>query len=396
MSRSNTAAARPTVGLVLPGGGARGAYQVGVLKAISEFMPPGHNPFPVVTGTSVGSINAASIASGAADFQMAARGLAKLWLGLHADGVYRTDFRAVASTAARWVTSFAVGGLGKGNPESLLDSSPLGETLRRTIPFEKIDEAIASGALHAVGITASSYGRGRAVTFFQARQGVRDWTRARRDGVHEKLTADHLLASTSLPFLFPAHRIGTEYFGDGSLRSTSPLSPAIHLGADRLLVIGARDPKPDTLKNKPERTTYPSLGELGGYMLDLLFLDNLQSDTERLMRINRTLSLLPPATRKTYELRPIQILTIEPSRDLRTIAGRHADAIPRSIRMLLRGVGAWDSGWRLASYLLFEPPYVEELIALGVRDARARRKEILELLGVKSAARKKRSRGRRG
>ncbi|MEC9367459.1 MAG: patatin-like phospholipase family protein [Pseudomonadota bacterium] len=372
-------------GLVLPGGGARGAYQAGVLLAIAQFTRGQPNPFPVITGASVGAINAASIASNASDFAQAAENLCALWSELHADNVYRTDLRAIGATATRWLASFAFGGLGKKNPPSLLDNAPLKKQLQRTIDLNGIDKALRGGALRAVGITASSYGRGRAVTFFQGERDVKEWQRARREGVRERLTIDHLMASSSLPFLFPARRIGREYFGDGSLRSTSPLSPAIHLGADRLLVIGARDARPDRLGETPESTRYPSLGELGGYMLDLLFLDNLQADTERLSRINRTLSLLSPQKRKKTSLRPIQILTIEPSQDLRRIAGKHADAIPRSIRMLLRGVGAWDSGWRLASYLLFEPPFIQELIALGQSDAIARRREIETLLGLKRA-----------
>jgi NTE family protein len=374
----------PCTGLVLPGGGARGAYQAGVLKAIAGFVPPDTNPFPIVTGTSVGAINATVIASHAGNFTHGATRLAEMWSQLHADQVYRTDFRAVAGNGMRWLASLVFGGLGIANPKSLLDNEPLRELLGRTLDFSRIDEAIAQGALRAMGLTASSYDRGKAITFYQGAGDVAQWTRMRREGVRHDIGVDHVMASASLPFMFPAERIGNEHFGDGSLRLTSPLSPAIHLGAERILVIGARDTTPDEAPQAGAPAEYPSLGDLGGYMLDLLFLDNLQSDIERLCRINETLSLLPAAKRKETTLRPIDMLMIEPSKDMREIAGRHAHHVPRSIRMLMRGVGAWDHGWRLASYLLFEPPYVNELIELGRADAMERRDEITALIGAGS------------
>jgi NTE family protein len=364
-------------GLVLPGGGARGAYQVGVLLAIADLLPRTANPFPVVVGASVGAINAAAVASSALNFTTGVKRLAGLWRRLRTSDVYRTDLGNIARSGLRWMLSLTFGGM-FAPPPSFLDNEPLEHLLTRELQLDQIEEAIAHGALRGLGISMSSYTRGTAVTYLEGHPEIAEWVRTRREGVRCRLTVDHILASLSLPFLFPARRIGSEYFGDGSLRLTAPLSPAIRLGADRILVIGirdlARDPAP------PAPPSYPSLGNLAGYMLDLIFMDNLDADIERLRRINHTLSLVAPSRRSKSALRPVDVLTIDPSEDLREVAGRHAGEVPRNIRMLMKGIGAWDSEWRLASYLLFEPPYISHLIELGYQDAMARRDELVSFI----------------
>lgn len=375
-----------TLGLVLPGGGARGAYQVGALKAIAEIVPEESNPFPVITGASVGAINAAALAATVQQFRPGVEALVRFWRSLHTSDVFRTDLASIAWGGLHWIVSLTpVASLGIPNPRSLLDNAPLRDLLLANVDLAPIDAAIRSGALKAVSVTASSYTRGRAVTFFQGAGDIAEWSRSRREGVAATLTIDHLMAAAALPFVFPAQKIGREFYGDGSLRLTSPLSPAIHTGADRILVISARDRKPDA-SPASNQVPYPSLGEIGGNMLDIIFMDNLDADVERTRRIDHTLSLLSADTRDGTTLRDIDVMVLEPSQDIRAIARQHADAMPWTVQMLMRRLGMWGRDWRLPSYLMFEPPYCEALIDLGYRDTMARSSELARFLGTPRAA----------
>lgn len=372
------------IGLVLPGGGARGAYQAGVLKAIAEMSPDGRNPFQVATGVSVGAINCASLANHAGDFKQGMAHLAGLWGGLHADRIYRTDFWFIFRTALHWVLALILGGLGMRNPRYLLDTGPLEDLLSAEIDFDAIERGIKAGHLKALGVTAASYSTNRAKTFFQDDGQSEEWARKRRDGLRTKLGVRHLMGSTALPFIFDTRRIDNEYYGDGSLRLTAPLSPAIHLGAGRILVIGVRDESRDPVPEDIEHAEYPSLGDLAGHVMDALFSDNLDTDIERLCRINDTLSLLSGEQREATPLKRIDIHVIRPSRDIREIARRHSDSLPWTIRMLMRGVGVWHHSGRLPSFLLFESGFCQELVDLGYRDAMNERKALSDFLGFPS------------
>jgi NTE family protein len=369
--------------LVLTGGGARAAYQVGILRALSHMLPRGcANPFPIVCGTSAGAINAAAIASGADDFHRAVRRLLMVWRNFHAAQVYRADALSVASTGARWLSAMVVGGLGKGNPTSLLDNSPLRALLQQHLEFDGIRASVASGALRALSITASGYTSGQSITFFEGAENLSGWARVRRVGLPVKIGVEHLLASSALPFIFPAIRVHREYFGDGSMRQIAPISPALHLGADRVLVIGVGR----QLMGQPERTRvedYPSLAQIAGHALNSIFLDTLETDVERLERINRTVRLVPPRDRQRngFALREVETLVLRPTEELDVIAAEYAHTLPRAIRWLLRGLGAGGRGGStLTSYLLFEREYCRAVIDLGYRDAMRRRDEILRLI----------------
>ena len=298
-SMSNTSSS--CTALMLPGGGARGAYQVGVLKAISELTTDGCNPFPVICGTSAGAINAAVLASHAHEFSIGVQRLEQFWRSMYCARVYRTDAWTVFRSGMQFALTVLSGGLIKTNPKAFLDNTPLRLFLQSTLQLEGIQTAIDQGALRGVAVTASGYTSATATSYFQAQEGIVDWHRTRRRGLSEELNVQHLLASSALPILFPAERIGNEYFGDGGMRMAAPLSPAIHLGANRIMVIGTRDEKPDLPPDSP--TDYPSAGEIGGYLMDTIFMDRLNADLARMKRINKTLKLVPrrKAPRDRYD-----------------------------------------------------------------------------------------------
>lgn len=364
--------------LMLPGGGARGAYQVGVLKAISELLEGQHNPFPVICGTSAGAINAAVLASHAHEFLTGVERLEQFWLSMHCGRVYRTDAWTVLKSGMRFAATLLSGGLIKTNPRAFLDNMPLRLFLQQELRLEGIQTALDLGALRGVAITASGYSSASATSYFQARSDVRNWERTRRNGLATKLDVRHLLASAALPIIFPAERIGNEYFGDGGMRMIAPLSPAIHLGANRILVIGTRDEKPDLPPESPAE--YPSAGEIGGYLMDTIFMDRLNADLARMKRINKTLALVPAEKRSQAGMINIESLVIKPSQDLRFVTQAHVHEIPRSVQVLLRTLGGWGRDWRMASYLLFESAYCGELIDIGYADAMNSAQEIVQFL----------------
>ena len=376
----------PVNGLILPGGGARNAYQAGVLKAIAELIEPsGRNPFPVMCGTSSGALNAAVLASNAMQFAEGVSRMTGIWENFHSAKVFRTDWWTALKTASRWGGASATARLGSAAPRALLDNSPLRGLIESHIRLARVQQAIDSGALRALAITASSYTSGHSISYYQGSDALVPWQRARRMGVEQEITLDHLMASAAIPLVFPAVWLNNEYHGDGSMRQTAPLSPAIHLGANRLLIIGVRNPQIDEVPSETEVVPYPSIGQITGYMLDTLFMDSLDADIERMNRINHTLGQTRQNCVEFQDtvLRPIDFLAITPSEDIRDIAERHARQFPRSVRLLLRGLGALNpEGRPLISYLLFESDFCRELIDLGYRDGLSSKAEIMQLLDL--------------
>jgi len=380
MTRNNN---KKKVGLILSGGGARAAYQIGVLKAISELMPQDEpNPFPVICGTSAGAINSAALVIYGANFRDAIARLLTIWRNFHVHHVFRSDTLGIFKSGAHWLTAFFLGGLGKRNPASLLDRTPLSKLLNKYMPCERIPAALESGVAESIAITASSYVSGKSVIFYQSSRQITPWYRARRYGREEQITDSHLMASSAIPFIFSAIKIGNEYFGDGSMRQTAPISPVLHLGADKVLVIGVTNSDIETGvgSDNPE---YPSLAQIAGHILNSIFLDSMEADLERLHRINSTLSKIPARNMEEHgtKLRSIDVMVVEPTQDLQFISSKYIKSLPWTIRFLLRGVGAFNkNGSSLISYLMFEKPYCRELISLGYADAMQRKEELLKFL----------------
>jgi len=370
--------------LILTGGGARAAYQVGVLKAIRELLrEPQRNPFPILCGTSAGALNATSLAVAAEDFGAGVDGLVHVWENFSAHQVYRADAVSMGISGARWVSTLALGWLTRQSPRSLLDNAPLRRLLEGSLDLGRIGRAIENGALHSISITCSGYSSGQSVSFFQGCADIEPWRRSQRVGAPTEISIEHLMASSAIPFVFPAVHLNREWFGDGSMRQVAPVSPAIHLGAEKILVIGAGQMTHES--ERPRGTTYPSLAQIAGHALSSIFLDSMSVDLERMNRINNTLALIPETVRRDtgMALRPIEVLTIAPSQRLDQLAARHARALPWPVRVMLRGIGAMNpNGGALTSYLLFEQPYTRALIDLGYADTVARRDEVLQFLDL--------------
>lgn len=386
----NSSSSPVKVGLILTGGGARAAYQVGVLQAIAEMLPRGcANPFPIICGTSAGAINAAALAAGSGNFHRAVGRMLQVWKNFHVHHVYRSDVVGVFGQGLKWLLSLVVGGLARNNPVSLLDNSPLARLLSRYVEFGSIRQSIDAGALYALSVTASGYSSGQSVSFFEAAPGAEGWKRARRIGVSTAIDLDHLMASSALPFIFPAVKIHREYFGDGSMRQVAPISPALHLGADRVLVIGVGRGIDTAQPEREKVMNYPTLAQIAGHALNSIFLDGLELDIERMQRINNTVRIISAEQRTQHRLslREVDVLVISPSEEIDKIAAKHAHSLPRTVRFLMRNIGATRRGGStLVSYLLFERPFCRALIALGYKDTMARREEVLRFISAATSA----------
>jgi NTE family protein len=371
------------IGIVMMGGGARAAYQVGVLRAIVDMRPKNSpSPFHIISGTSAGAINAVSLACVAANFQLAVLRINHVWRNFEINQVFLGDLRGIFSTLLKWMRIKLFAGTDRINPLYLLDRAPLCKLLSKYLNFNDIQKGIDDEHIHAISVTASGYSSGQSVTFYQGNDSIKHWKRARRLGCRENITLEHLMASSAIPLMFAPVRINREYFGDGSMRQMAPLSATLHLGAERVLIIGNRD---EQLEPAPRDETVekPSLSRIAGHVMNSIFLDSLEADIERLERINKTVSLIPDniLKKKDIGLRKVESLLISPSEDLGDMAQPYIQHLPFTLRLLLGNVGSKkQQSSSLVSYLMFQKNYCRSLIRLGYKDAMAKRVQIEHLL----------------
>lgn len=368
--------------LVLTGGGARAAYQAGVLSAITKFVPRNHGiPFPILCGTSAGAINATALACYSSCFHLGVKKLEWIWKNLKTNNIYHSNASNVFGYIFNGMTASFQADYANKIARSLLNNAPLRDLLDNVVDFERIDKNILRGFLSAISVTASSYSSGDSISFFQSDTTISPWHRAKRRGEPSQINSEHLMASAAIPLIFPSVKIGREHFGDGSIHQLSPLSPAIHLGAEKLFIIGVEQPK-EPLHAQENNPHPPTAATIAGHMLDSIFSDTLKSDLERMNRINETLAKIPEENRKAYEgLKHIDSFVLNPSHDFNAMATNYFEDLPLSIRILLRTVGiSNNSESSLISYLLFEKRYCKELIKLGFNDALENETAIREFL----------------
>ncbi len=370
--------------LVLTGGGARAAYQVGVLSAIAKFIPRNHGiPFPILSGTSAGAINTTALGCYASCFNLGVKKLEWIWKNLDTEKIYHTDAKGVFGHIGKGMLASFQADYANKSPRSLLNNAPLRSLLNSVMNFKRIDNNILRGYLSAIAVTASSYSTGNSISFYQAEDTTQPWERAKRCGQATQLNSEHLMASSAIPLVFPSIKINNQYFGDGSVHQLSPLSPAIHLGAERIFVIGVDQPKTSLHANE-NNPHPPTAATIAGHLLDSIFADTMNSDLERMVRINETLTLIPESKKDNIEgLKHIDSFIINPSHDFNAIALNYYYDLPLPVRLLLRSAGInSDSESSILSYLLFEKNFCAELIKLGFEDAMEQENKIKDFLNL--------------
>ncbi|MEX2962109.1 patatin-like phospholipase family protein [Microbulbifer sp. TYP-18] len=378
--------------LVLSGGGARAAYQAGVLKALAELTPAeSPNPFQIICGTSAGAVNALLLASHRGTFREAVERLCALWAELTVEQIYNSSWRSLLGNMLSISRSLFNQGVARRKPLALLDNQPLRQLIDEAIDFGSLRQNIEQGRLRAVCVNAMSYSAGESVSFFQGMEDLCEWRRFRRYGTRTILTADHLMASTAIPTLFPTVRIGNDYFGDGAVRQLAPISPALHLGASRVFVVGVSSNRSPVHWGKRRSMTprhSPSMAQIAGQLFNAAFIDSLEGDLEHLDRVNHLLDAVPgDELLQLAPLRPVESAVIEPSQSLDRLAGRKVRYLPSALRWLFRATGATTSGGgaSAASYLLFEKPFLGELMELGYQDAMWEQAKLRDFLQPETA-----------
>ena len=372
-----------SIGLVLSGGGARGAYQVGVLSAISEILKKNkiQKRFDIYTGVSAGAINAAWLAAHAQDFHVATRKLNYLWSRIHSEQVFYTDAMNLGKIGLKWVGELSFGGVTGSTPgKALLDTAPLSQLLSSHLDFSKIDQNIDAGHLKALAITAVDYQTSDAITFVQGKDHLPVWNKARRRSERTQIGTNHIMASSAIPMLFPPIQVDDRHFGDGCVRNTHPCGPSIYLGAKKLIIIGVRklnetaDDRRAIAASGP-----PSVARVVNLILNAVLLDSVELDVERLERVNEFLRRVPAEHRSNLNYKPIDYAWISPSADIGAIAGSKANNLPRVIRYLLKGLGSLQDASEIVSYLLFDPAFCSQLIEIGYEDGIKQTEDILKI-----------------
>ena len=370
------------LGLVMTGGGARAAYQAGAIRALYEIIKKKENLFDIISGNSAGAINSTYLAANAENWDVATHNLGELWQRVKPQEVFDLRKRTVTDLGLKWISSSVFGGL---TPQGrsvnhLLDTGPLRKFMEREIDFSHIERNIKNNKIFGMSLSTTNYNSGSNVVFYQGHESIKDWSRSDRFSYRAHITVNHLMASAAIPFFFPPVQIGQSYFGDGCIRQTTPLSPAIHLGADKMIAIGVRHAHSRDKMRDLAFSPFPdpTLGQVAGVMLNAIFLDSLDSDVERLTRINDLI-----AEGAHPELKSIPILMIRPSRDLGKMSVDITSELPPTLRYLLKGIGVTGTeGLDLLSYLAFDVSYTKPLIELGYEDTYKMKAEILNFIGA--------------
>ncbi|MBX2986455.1 MAG: patatin-like phospholipase family protein [Bdellovibrionaceae bacterium] len=372
------------IGLVLSGGGARGAYQVGVLKGVSEILRK-HQIQPdirIYTGVSAGAINASFLASQSQDFHEGVSQLVKLWSNLTTDDVFNSDAVHMGKIAMTWATELGFGALVGTTPgRALLDTGPLRQLLKKNLDTDGIARNLEAGHFDALAITAVSYAASNSVTFLQSRDDLAHWDKARRRSVKTAINVDHVMASSAIPLLFPPAQVDGGWFGDGCVRNLEPCSAALKLGADRLLVIGVRK-RGGTIQEAysiVQAAEAPSVARVVNLILNAVLLDGVERDIEYIERVNEFIRLTPEGNRGQFKYRAIEHAIVSPSADIGQIAAGKTSRLPRLVRYLIKGLGGLDDAAEIVSYLLFSPDFCQQLIEIGCQDAWAAEESIRRL-----------------
>ncbi len=366
----------------MTGGGARAAYQVGVVRAIYEILKNDQHLFDVITGNSAGAINSTYLAANAQDWDVATNNLIDLWKRLKPQDVYDLRVRTISELGMKWLGGAVFGGLTpKGSHiNHLLDTAPLRKLLTREIDFNDIQNNINTSSIRGVALSTTNYNSGSNVVYFQGSLEIEDWSRTDRFSIRENINLDHLMASAAIPFFFPPVKVGDSYFGDGCIRQTTPLSPAIHLGSEKIIAIGVRYPHHEQRMQDLALSPFsnPTIGQITGIMMNAVFLDSLESDVERMMKINE---LIKEGHREAFKVIPI--LMLRPSRDLGKMTEKLNEDLPARLRYLLKGIGVTEhEGLDLLSYLAFDKSYTVPLMDLGYEDTIKRKSEIEDFNGA--------------